>query len=203
VPYAYGNGGDWPERLRAEPIQLPELSEHPTERELARAYGSVVVAWAHQWPIVVEALQWLYGAAMGARGMSEETLRRLDRIERHIGQPLPPMRDGGVPPMREEATSSHDLAKAVGRDVAQRYEAERVNPSTPPPSATTVAAMVEERVQIELLRIRAANLEKARAASDKLVEERRKDRRKILIAVIVSALSIAAAVVDHILRFKP
>ncbi len=61
--------------LERDPAPIPELPDHPTPLELARAYGSVTLAWYRQWPRIVDALQFLYGAVMGAKGEAEAARR--------------------------------------------------------------------------------------------------------------------------------
>lgn len=65
----------WPERLRAEPAPLPELPDHPTPLELARAYVALAIAHQGQWPVVVEALHELHGGHLGLRATTEALQR--------------------------------------------------------------------------------------------------------------------------------
>lgn len=74
-----GTGEDleWHERLRLEPASTPVLPDHPTPLELARAYASVALAYRQQWPLVVQGLQFLHGATLGAKAAVERVERRL------------------------------------------------------------------------------------------------------------------------------
>lgn len=189
------------EDIRTEPVPLPELPDHPTPGDLARAYGSVVIVWSRYWPKLAEGFHWLYGVVMGTRGIAERIDSRLSRIEERLNV------GSLLPPMRPELSSTHDMARAVGHDVAARYEAEARNPSTPPPTGTTVAEMVADRVQVELLKIKAAELEKreverreSEALANRLKDDKAKAMRKLWISVGTTGLAIVVAIVDHFLR---
>lgn len=186
----------WPERLRAEPVPLPELPDHPTPAELARAYGTVVVLWSRHWPMLVEAFQWLYGVFIGRAAAIDTIDERLARIELQLVV-------SKLPPMRGEMASSHAVAHEVARDVAQRFDQETKNPSTPPPDANAVERMVAERVANELLRIKADELEKREAQrelSAKLAADKKKALRRLYVSLGVTAISVAGAILEHFLR---
>jgi hypothetical protein len=57
----------WPD-LPRDGVELPELPPRPTPTDHARAYGTTVVLWSRLWPRVVDALEWLRGVWLGARG---------------------------------------------------------------------------------------------------------------------------------------
>lgn len=173
----YVNGG-WPE-LPPVPPPIEDLPPNATPLQVMRALGSTLLMFGQLWPRTVQALEYLRAGLM-----------RVESAQKHPE----------LPPMRAQLASTNDLAKAVGLDVAQAFERDQRNPSTPPPTGTTVASMVEERVQIELLRIKASNLQKEKDDREALEREKRASRRKIGVAAIVSGLAIIAALVEHFAR---
>lgn len=136
-----GNGG-WPE-LPKEPPTLEELPDDATPIELARAYAQGFVAFAPLWRKSVHALEFLFGLGMGTKA----ALERLEDTVASLAIPLPTM--------RPQLGSSHDLAKAVGSEVAERFEREARNPSTPAPDAKKLAELAEEPVAIAIAKIKA------------------------------------------------
>lgn len=136
---ADSNGG-WPgEHLSAEPPSAPELSEYPGAPELARAYATVTISLRKLLPQLVEAIQWLYGAVMGAKATAAASrdrvgevagdLRKLDRTLQRVARrlqislepgdvlaPLPP------PAIRDPESSHHEFDPAV-RDFRETMRA--------------------------------------------------------------------------------
>lgn len=165
------NGG-WPE-LPPVPPPIDDLPPNPSTQQVMRALGSTLLMFGQLWPRVVQALEYLRA--------------RVDRPQT-------------LPPMRERLASSADLAKAVGLDVAQAFEREQRNPSTPPPNGTTVAAMVQEQVQVALIRIKADTLQKEKDARDELDQEKRRGRVKVAFAAIVGTIAVIVALVEHFAR---
>lgn len=191
---AYANGG-WPE-LPPVPPPIEDLPPNATPPQIMRALGSTLLMFAQLWPRVVQALEYLRRGQVTL----QEGQKRLEDAQRV-----------SPPPMREQLASSADLAKAVGHDVAQAYEREQRNPSTPPPTGTTVAQMVEERVQVELIKIKAAALQKAEDQRQADEQEKKalaalnaKSRSRAfwtaIGALITTGSAIAYAVIDHFSR---
>lgn len=179
------NGG-WPELPAVQP-EIEELSENPTPSQILKALGSTLLMFGQLWPRTVQALNWLKGS--------------VERIEQRLDAAP------ALPPMRAQLASSTDLAKAVGHDVAQAFEREQRNPSTPPPNGSTVAAMVEERVAHELLKIKAATLQREKddriafeGEQQRMANETRRAKRRVLVAAITTGLVILGALVEHFAR---
>ncbi len=162
--------GEWPD-LPKVPPPIEELGDNPTNTALLKALGTTLFAWGHVWPRAVQALEYLR--------------RWTEQHDRDHGQ-------GTVPPMRDRFDSTHKAASTVAGDVARAYEAELKNPSTPPiPSPQKLETLVDQRVAIEIARIKleedaakwhavdaerkAAEEERLLAAKKTAEEKRRRD----------------------------
>jgi hypothetical protein len=116
------NGG-WPD-LPAVPPPIERFPDNPTAGQAIKILGSTLIMFGQLWPRVVQALEYL-------RGWTEEH----DRAH-------------ALPLMRQQSASSHDLAKALGGEVAEAYEADLRYPRTPDvPSPQSLAALIENRAQ--------------------------------------------------------
>lgn len=109
-----------------------------------------------------------------------------------------------LPPMRPELDSHHALALEVGTAVAKRIDAEQKNPTTPPPTAETMAKIAGDAVQTALTRMKAEAWERIenerKAAEDARVVDRRKLRNVTIVAAITTAGTVIAALVEHFAR---
>lgn len=197
------NGGaHWTERLRAEPSPLPELPDHPMPLELARAYVALALAYRADHPVLVEAVHELHGGVMAAKAGVERLEQRL--VDAGL---LLPLRAPPLPPMRARLESTRAIARAIGEGVAERFEAEQKNPSTPPPGADFVKHAAEQLAAIEVLKIRNEALQREaddRAALDAqartLDAERRSATIKVVVAFILTSLAIIGALAEHFAR---
>lgn len=175
----------WPE-LPREPPELENLAEGASPIELARGYASAYLAFAPLWRRAVHALEWLYGAMMGSKAQLEQ-LQIAVMAQR-------------LPPMRAPMSSTHEVARTVGGDVAEAYAAEQRNPSTPPVvPPDKIKALVEERVAIEIARLKAAEwdrieAERKAAESDRLAIEKQaeSERRDLERAAAAQRIALAA-----------
>jgi hypothetical protein len=145
--------------------------------------------------------------------------QRFETVEQRIarlGGPTPPhgMRRHGelvqpppLPPMRDELPSSHTIAERVGKNTADSFAKLARDTSTPPPDAKDVQKLVTEGVQTELLKIRAAALQKAadereaatakKAEDDRLLAiDRAKARTKLIAALGAALLAVAGLLTD-------
>ena len=62
--------------------------------------------------------------------------------------------------MRAQAQSSLDLAEHVSLQIAESVEAEKANPSTPPPDAAKVAAISKDAIAAAITHIKAENYDR-------------------------------------------
>ena len=171
------NGG-WPD-LPPVPPPIEELPPNPTASQVLRVLGSTLLMFGQLWPRTVQALEYLRSGLMRVEAAQQS-----------------------MPPMREPLASSNDLAKAIGHDVAQEFEREQRNPSTPPPNGATVAEIVRERVQHELLKVKADALQKAEEQRQADEQEKRalaainaKARTKAFWTAVTAAITTVAAVI--------
>jgi hypothetical protein len=97
-----------------------------------------------------------------------------------------------IPPMRPQADSSHDLAKAVGTAVAEQIEQEIHNVATPPPSAETMANIASNTVQEVIGQIKKASWHKLEL-----------EQRKFWLSVAITILASAWAAIEHFVVRHP
>jgi hypothetical protein len=186
--------GDDPGEPRSRLRMAAVAAEPRTVREALEGYGTVAANYndfvQNRLPSLERDVDEGKAAAMAACGMAKEArdeVRAL-RSALALGPHIPPL-----PAMRPQLGSTHDVAKAVGGDIAQAYEADLKNPSTPPvPSPQTLGQMVEQRVAVELARVKEIakqeQVEKDAAAFRKIQEERALGEANRL-----AALQLAAA----------
>ena len=113
--------------------------------------------------------------------------------------------------LQSDRDSSLDLAEYVGREVAQRVEAETANPSTPPPDAQKVATISRDVMAAAIAALKAEQwdrLEKERKDAD---EDRRalelttaKAKARATWAAVVGGVgalgSLLAYLIEHFAR---
>jgi hypothetical protein len=164
--------------------------------EMAKAYASLAAKCTHEMTVTAATME-EFRAELVVLGS------RVGRIEEYMGGGHRPPR---LPPMRAEMQSSHAIAERVGRGVAEKYEEQVNNPSTPPPGPHDIRKLVEDGVQIEMVRLNAARLQKAederqaqkaRAEEDaRLLDlERQRAKRKLVVVMLSAILTTTAAVV--------
>ena len=130
------------------------------------------------------------------RRVDDERVARMDErvavIERQFVEPESMKRAkdlASIPPMRPEADSSHDLVKALGKAVADKFEEEVRNPGTPTtPSSEMVAKIAEETVQQIITRVRTAGRRSVEA-------EKLSARRRITTVIVVTSITTLGAIV--------
>jgi hypothetical protein len=106
-----------------------------------------------------------------------------------IGPSIPPP-GSSVPPMRDRQASTHDAAEETGRVVAEKFQAEKANPHTPPPDAALVQKLVEEQVAIVLTHTKEAEDRKKvelEAAQYRQIVQEREDAQAKLVAAAQKA----------------
>jgi hypothetical protein len=131
---------------------------------------------------------------------------QLSKFEEHLSETrtilqqatkMPPL-----PPMRPESSSSHDLAKHVSAEIAEKVAAEIRNPSTPPPDKEKVAAISVDMIQAAVNQVKTA----LKAENwDKLEAERKAaeaDRLALLKAAEADKLELAKTNAREKLRMK-
>lgn len=156
-----------------------------------------------------EALRVLALAFSRIAGDHHETAVNVD-IMRHelqrIGTWVASLPQGipSLPPMREEAASSLELAEHVGRRVAEAVEAETKNPSTPPPDAAKVASISKDVIAAAIMQLKAEQwdkLEQERKAAevDRLASagEKRRMRRQTIASGILALIGVLAFLIEH------
>jgi hypothetical protein len=202
------NGARWPEDLQLEPVEISAPADGASDRERARAYGTAMLRISSVLPKMIQALNFLREAgqqtafdAIGARTEAAAANATAKRIEDMMK---------GLPPMRAESSSSHDMLERFDDKVTASF-AQRAS-KTPGPMlegspddlaaiAKSAAAqvMLEERARIkgEADRQRLADLEAADEQRKKeladAVTQRKNDLHKLKQKVI-AAVAVWAAV---------
>jgi len=203
---AVKDAGGWPEGLSAT-VEFPKLPENPTDRQLAQACATALWQLAATLPKMVQGLDFLHGALIGAKGQLSTAMglaARVDALEK---------RAPSVPPMREEFSSSHDLREDMKKGVreeftqlAKRTPGARVE-STPNELTDRVLPLFDEfmsrredamRIKTDRERLAAidkAELEAKRDAAEELNkarDEREKFKRKLVYGSILAFCAAAA-----------
>jgi hypothetical protein len=171
-------------------------------QEMASAYATIASGYTFHLPLLATEVDEIRAEVLVLGSDLRRLTSRFDKF-------APPA--SSLPPMRPPTESTHDLAKMLGHEVAQRIDAEARDPTTPPPSAETIEGIVSERVAIELIRIKASNwerIEKERNDAEldrvELAKLNARERLRVRWAAIAGAtttvLALAAWIVEHFLR---
>lgn len=175
---------------------------HETEERFAKVFGDLA--------------ELLGRTSRNSRHLSDtmmDVVTRISRIEHHLVERggiadiliHPPSPDTapdspGLPPMRPRYASTHEEARAVSIEIAQRIDAETRNPSTPsPPPPETMVKISEDVLQMAMDRIKAANWDRLEAERKDREAERVEAERK---ASELAAQAKAAEVSLSIAREK-
>jgi hypothetical protein len=187
------------------------------QHELGAAYATIAAAYTGQLPKLredvdeVRFIQDAHGVRIG----------RLEIWREEMQTVAPPP----LPPMREESASSHDLAKHVSQEVAEKVAAEIHNKSTPPPDKDKIAALSEEAIQVAVTRLKAqqwdaVEQQRKAAESDRLAVEKQakldrdalalenaKSRNKtkwaLYLAGFLGVGTVAREVIEHLIIRAP
>lgn len=114
-----------------------------------------------------------------------------------------------LPPMRPKFDSSLDArVNAVSSNIAEQYEKDLNNPSTPPPDKAKIKSLVDEGVRIEMMRINAEKwerieVERKNAETERLAVEKKAqdDARDLKKKADEQALALQADAVTSRRRF--
>ena len=163
------NGG-WPEGLSADVQELPNrFDEHSSLLELAQAYASIALAYGHEHPKIVQALEFL-------RDAGHDMAIQLGRLAADVKR-LADSRTSSIPPMRPPLDSSSHIIEQAKHETEMlvKEEARRTpGPLVDPDAATRIAADVFAKKMAE----RESEI-KARADADRLaaLEQAEIDRK--------------------------
>jgi len=101
-----------------------------------------------------------------------------------------------VPPTREQSDSSHDLAHAVGKTVAEQYEADMLDTRTPPPTPESMGKITETTVQ--------AVIKQLKDTARNEIANQRNDNRRLLVAAVTAGIAalggMVTALIEHFYR---
>ena len=130
------NGG-WPEGLSADVHDLPDrFDEHSSLLTLAQAYAAIALAYGHEHPKIVQALEFL-------RNAGHDMAIQLGRISADVKR-LADSRTSSIPPMRDKLDSSPNRAEELARTVsADLVKADK----TPGPALVTTPDQIEARIK--------------------------------------------------------
>jgi hypothetical protein len=193
------------------------LPEHPSNEQIvlalgdmARHYATLAHKLAHIIPQIQEENERrdeeIHVVGRQSRTNAQRLEEHAQRLDEHSRR-LHVVELQGLPPMRPESKSSNDLARHLGRDVAEMFEAEQRNATTPPPGSGVVEAMVEARAKVLITKLRADEAEakiRARDEADKreaTAKDRERDARlKLVLAAGLAFISSAAFALEHFSR---
>ena len=133
--------------------------------------------------------------------------QRIGALERHVFLTHPETIP--LPPMRPKLDSSLDArVDAVSSNIAEKYDKDLKDQSTPPPDKARMQAMVAEGVRIEMMRIKAENWERIEterkaAETERLAVEKKAqdDARELKRKADEQALALQADAVTSRRRF--
>ena len=130
------NGG-WPEGLSADVHDLPDrFDEHSSLLTLAQAYAAIALAYGHEHPKIVQALEFL-------RNAGHDMAIQLGRLAADVKR-LADSRTSSIPPMRDKLDSSPNRAEELARTVsADLVKADK----TPGPALVTTPDQIEARIK--------------------------------------------------------
>ena len=128
------------------------------------------------------------GIILAELGRVNQSVRHLEQLL--AGQVVEQVLSA-LPPMRAESPSSHELTRHVSREIAEQFEAESRNTTTPPPDAAKVEAISESVVQVAITRLKSEQWDKLQAERDAVAREQRAAARELTKRKWATAAGIA------------